>query len=107
MKLLLLIPVSMLSLFAFGGELQAQTDDQKLAAHAFIDAVIAQQWERVEVMEHPLMREKIDREKWGALMTGLESQAGKILSHRFQSAEMNGNYASITPLSRKLSSPAT
>ncbi len=95
LKRLLLIPVSMLYLFALGGELRAQTDDQKLTAHAFIDAVIAQQWERVEAMEHPRMREQIDREKWGALMTGLESKAGKILSHHFQSAEMNGNYASI------------
>ena len=74
---------------------QAQSSEQKVAASAFIDAFMQRQWERLEALSHPTMREKISREQWEKLITDLEAKAGPVQRHAFFSAEMNGSYASI------------
>ena len=73
----------------------AQTDAQKAAADAFINALVAGQWDRLEALSHPTMREKIAREQWQKLMRDLEAKAGPLKDHEFASAEANGSYASI------------
>ena len=74
---------------------QAQHATQKVAADAFLTALVERAWERVEALEHPTLRDKITREQWAELMDGLENQAGKIQRHAFFSAEANGPFASI------------
>jgi dienelactone hydrolase len=73
----------------------AQTDEQKVAADAFLTALIARSWEQVEALEHASLREKITREQWAELLDQLEGSGGRIQRHALHSAEANGGYASI------------
>lgn len=73
----------------------AQSSEQKVAADAFLTALIARSWEQVEALEHATLRAKITREQWAGLLDQLESSGGRILRHAFHSAEANGSYASI------------
>jgi uncharacterized protein len=75
--------------------LRAQSNEQKVAAAAFIDAFAARQWDRLEALSHPTMREKIARDQWVKLIDDLEAKAGPLRSHRFASAEANNSYASV------------
>ena len=73
----------------------AQTDEQKVAADAFLSALIARSWGQVEALEHASLREKITREQWAELLDQLEGSGGRIQRHALHSAEANGSYASI------------
>ena len=73
----------------------AQLEAQRVAASAFLDALFARDWERVEMLEHQNMREQMPRERWMQMLDGLESKGGAFQRHAFYSAEQNGNYASI------------
>jgi pimeloyl-ACP methyl ester carboxylesterase len=75
--------------------MQAQTEEQKTTATVFIDALIGHEWDRLDALSHPTMREKIPREKWEKLIIDLVAKAGPVQKHYFASAERNGNYASI------------
>jgi dienelactone hydrolase len=74
---------------------RAQHPAQKVAADAFLTALIERAWDRVEALEHPTLRDKITSAQWAELMDGLEKQGGKIQRHEFYSAEANGAYASV------------
>ena len=75
--------------------LSAQTDAQKVAADAFINALIGGEWDRLEALSHPTLREKITRAQWTKLMGDLEAKAGRVQWHALASAEANGAYASV------------
>ncbi len=75
--------------------LQAQSETQLQSASAFIDALVGRNWERLETLQHPTMREKITREQWSQLMDQLEGSGGKAVRHERYSATANGGYASI------------
>lgn len=75
--------------------LSAQTAEQKASASAFLDAVIARNWNALQSIAHPSMQEKITPAQWNELVSNLESKAGKIIRHSFSEAELNGSYASI------------
>lgn len=90
----LLLPFLLLAITA-PTLMMAQTAEQKVAASAFVDAFIAREWDRLDALSHPSMRDKIERKKWISLIDGLEQKAGPARRHEFASAEPNGNYASI------------
>ncbi|MBN1449133.1 MAG: alpha/beta fold hydrolase [Bacteroidetes bacterium] len=75
--------------------LHAQTPAQRTAASAFLDALFAREWQRVEALEHRTLRDKIPVERWTELLDGLEQRGGRFLQHTFFSAEPNASYASI------------
>ncbi|MBE0643228.1 MAG: dienelactone hydrolase family protein [Bacteroidetes bacterium] len=74
---------------------RAQTAAQQTTASVFIDALIGHQWDRLESLSHPSLREKITRDKWETLINDLVAKAGPVQSHRLVSATPNGSYASI------------
>ncbi len=73
----------------------AQLESQRVAASAFLDALFARHWERVEALEHRTMREQMPRERWAEMLDGLENKGGAFERHAFYSAEKNGSYANI------------
>ncbi len=89
------IPSALLLTVLFSGSVFAQTAAQKSSASAFIEALISHQWDRLEALSHPTLREKISPEKWESLMQDLVKKAGPVQSHRFIAAVPNGSYASI------------
>ncbi|MFZ1731286.1 MAG: alpha/beta hydrolase [Bacteroidota bacterium] len=92
----LILPVILALSITLSTAAQAQTNEQKAIAAAFIDALIGHQWDRLDALSHPSMREKIDRSKWETLIQDLVAKAGPVKSHRFTAALLNGSYASIT-----------
>ena len=73
----------------------AQSPEQKAAASAFIDALIARNFVVLQSLAHQSMHEKITPEQWKALIDNLESKAGSVVRHSFYEAEMNRSYANI------------
>ncbi|HOJ04497.1 MAG TPA: alpha/beta fold hydrolase [Bacteroidota bacterium] len=75
--------------------LHAQSSEQKAAANAFIDALIARDWPRLHALSHSTLQAQISDEKWKELMDQLETKGGTILRHELYSVEMNRGYANI------------
>lgn len=73
----------------------SQTRQQVDAARFFIEAIGAQDWDRVIGLEHPAMIEKMKPEQWKQLWEQLTSQLGPLRRTAFHSTELNRAYASV------------
>jgi hypothetical protein len=91
----LFLPVFIAFSIFFSTASQSQTAEQKSTAKVFIDALIEHQWDRLEALSHPSMREKIEKSQWEDLIQNLVNKAGPVRSHSLASIEMNGSYASV------------
>jgi len=75
--------------------LSGQQENQKIAASAFLDAVIDRDWDRLQALSHVTLWDRAPREKWVEMVNSLEKTGGKILGHSFHSIDMNASYANI------------
>lgn len=85
----------LLSLSCVGSAVHAQSAEQKSAASAFIDALAARTWDRLDALSHYSLREKITTKEWEELIDDLEAKAGRLEHHRFHQAAINGPFATI------------